>query len=200
MKSRRSKVDLIEMVRSADTGLPRNGDGRDSSGPHSSTIAPLDRRGLLRRSTVSAAVNRRTVPLMVASSSAEPSLKTLSVASVTCDEIGHAALVAGRRVDEIARRLRQRDLRRRDLVGHAGRRREARIHLEVDVRPAARVAAGKDRRERDLAVGVGLLHAAQVVLVRDARRCRASSGPADRSATGRRRGPPAARTSTRTRS
>ena len=42
---------------------------------------------------------------------------------------------------------------------------EARVDLEVDVRPAARVAGGKDARERDQAVASGLLHAAQVVLV-----------------------------------
>ena len=45
------------------------------------------------------------------------------------------------------------------------RRVEARVHLEVDVRPAARVARREDARERHRPVGVGLLHAAQVVLV-----------------------------------
>ena len=48
------------------------------------------------------------------------------------------------------------------------RRVDARIHLEVDVRPATRVRRREDARERDLTVGVGLLNAAEVVLVGDA--------------------------------
>ncbi len=54
------------------------------------------------------------------------------------------------------------------LVGDVGRGGEARIDLEVDVRPAPLITAGKDRRERHPAVGVRLLHATQVVLVGDA--------------------------------
>src|SRR6185312_14206951 len=52
----------------------------------------------------------------------------------------------------------------------ARRLRQARVDLEVDVRHAARIAAREDRRERDGARAVGLLHAAQVVLVRQAAR------------------------------
>ena len=93
-------------------------------------------------------------------------------------QVGDAALVAGDGVDLVAGRLRQRDLRRRDLVADAGRGGKARIHLEVDVRPAARIAAREDRRERHDAAGVGLLHASQIVLIRDTRRVqRVASGP-----------------------
>ena len=60
------------------------------------------------------------------------------------------------------------------------------IDLEVDVRPAARVAGREDRREGHRAVGVGLLHAAQVVLSVTPP-SRASTCRRGRSATGRRR-------------
>jgi len=40
----------------------------------------------------------------------------------------------------------------------------------MDVRPAARIARRKDRRERDSAARIGFLHAAKRVLMRD-RRC-----------------------------
>src|SRR5690606_32055992 len=39
------------------------------------------------------------------------------------------------------------------------------VDLEVDVRPAARVAAGEHGREGDLPLRVGLLHAPQPVLL-----------------------------------
>ena len=42
------------------------------------------------------------------------------------------------------------------------------VDLEVDVRPAPRVAGREDAGERDAAVRVGDLDAAQVVLVLDA--------------------------------
>ena len=118
------------------------------------------------------------LPLIVASSSAAPSLNTLSVASEICDRLRHAAVVAGGRVDDVARRLRQRDLRRRILFATLVAAGEARIDLEVDVRPASGVAAGEDRRERDLPARVGRLHAAQVVLVGRRPTSRASSGRA----------------------
>ena len=49
--------------------------------------------------------------------------------------------------------------------------------LEVDVRPAAVVAGREDGRERDLAVAVGGLHAAQVVLAGDAGRLTLETTP-----------------------
>ena len=45
----------------------------------------------------------------------------------------------------------------------AGRRVHARVHLEVHVRPTTRVAAGKTLVNDDDAVGVDLLHTAQIV-------------------------------------
>ena len=93
---------------------------------------------------------------------------TLSPARRHLRGVAHALLVAARGVDERVGLLGQRDLRglhdraRRDGV------RDVRVHLEVDVRPAARVAGRVDRREAHGAGRVGLLHPAQVVLVLDA--------------------------------
>ncbi len=70
---------------------------------------------------------------------------------------------------------------------------EARVDLEVDVRPAARVARREDAREGHDAVVVGRLHAAQVVLVRRPPASTASSCRRGRSARGRRRRPRSAR-------
>src|SRR5215217_3490084 len=53
------------------------------------------------------------------------------------------------------------------LVAARGRRVEALVDLEVDVRPATRVGRREDAREGELAVLVALLNAAQVVLGRD---------------------------------
>ena len=61
--------------------------------------------------------------------------------------------------------LRQGDLRGGDDVGGIGRRIDARVDLEMDVRPATRVAGREDARERRDAIGTGRLDAAQVVLV-----------------------------------
>ena len=65
------------------------------------------------------------------------------------------------------RRPGDRQLRRAQLLAARGGGVEALVDLEVDVRPAAHVGGGEDRLEGHLAVGVGLLHAAQVVLARD---------------------------------
>src|SRR6266508_1680501 len=80
-------------------------------------------------------------------------------------EIGHALAVAVGCIDRLADVLRQGDLGGRDLVRGLGRLGEARVDLEMDVRPATRIAGRKDAVEGDLAGAVGLLHAAQVVLV-----------------------------------
>src|SRR5262249_28642069 len=79
--------------------------------------------------------------------------------------VGDARLVAAGRVDPIAGRLGQRELRHRLLRAARGRLGERCVDLEVDVRPAARVAPREDRRERHLSAGVGDLDTAQVVLV-----------------------------------
>ena len=92
--------------------------------------------------------------------------KTLSFSSETWLHRADARLVAGRGVDEIAGVLRQRDLRRRDLVRLVGRLLEVRVDLEVDVRPAALVAGREDALEGHEPGAVGRLDAAQVVLVR----------------------------------
>ena len=76
-----------------------------------------------------------------------------------------ALLVAARRVHGVARLGRDRDLRGRDHVTSARCVGQARIHLEVHVRPAAGIARGEDRRERRDTGRVGGLHAAEVVLL-----------------------------------
>ena len=101
-----------------------------------------------------------------AAASAWSSLNTLSRSSDDLAEVADALLVALGRVDHVADVLRA----ARAATSPACWRRplvvvEARVHLEVDVRPAPRVAGREDARERHPPVGVGLLHAAQVVLV-----------------------------------
>src|SRR5215217_6272295 len=78
-----------------------------------------------------------------------------------------ACLVAARGVDGVARLLGDRELGGPQLRAARGRRVEALVDLEVDVRPATRVGRREDAREGELAVLVALLNAAQVVLGRD---------------------------------
>ncbi|EEF23743.1 conserved hypothetical protein, partial [Ricinus communis] len=85
-------------------------------------------------------------------------------------QVARAGAVRRRCISLVQGRHRERELRGLDAVGGARRLREARVNLEVDVRHAARVAAREDRRERDGARAVRLLHAAQVVLARQAAR------------------------------
>src|SRR5262249_13845931 len=82
-------------------------------------------------------------------------------------EVGHALLVAVGGVDGLADVLRDRELAGPELGAARGGGVEALVDLEVDVRPAALVGGGEDRLEGQLAVGAGLLDAAQVVLAGD---------------------------------
>src|SRR5439155_20515361 len=61
---------------------------------------------------------------------------------------------------------REGDLRGRELARVVGRLREDGIDLEVDVRPAYRVARREDAGERNDSVAPGLLDPAQIILVR----------------------------------
>src|SRR5262245_20681824 len=80
-------------------------------------------------------------------------------------QFGDALLVAGGGVDGLARLLGQGDLGGPDDRPGRGRVGQAGVDLEVDVGPAARVAAREDRGEGGRAAGIDLLGAAQVVLV-----------------------------------
>ena len=107
-------------------------------------------------------------------------------------EVADALAVAVGRVHGGAHVGGQRELRRHGLVRAVRRRGEVREHLEVDVGPATGVRRREDAGERHLPVRVGLLHAAEVVLVLDALASTSSTGRPGRSARGRRPRPASA--------
>src|SRR4029079_2597784 len=85
-------------------------------------------------------------------------------------EVADTRRVAVRRVDGVTGLLRQRDLGGLDDRPGRGRVGDAGVDLEVDVRPAARVAGREDRREGDRPGRVRLLDAAKIVLPGDGAR------------------------------
>ena len=82
----------------------------------------------------------------------------------------HARGVARRGVHELRRRVGKRELRRRELVGGGRGEGERRVHLEVHVRPTARITPGYNCGEGDLPVAVRDLYAAEEILACNTRR------------------------------